>query len=718
MLEILTALPDNISRLVNQAVKLVLIGVGIVTVAVALYLPELRQADGWLGYNAWAMALAGVALVLIGLLYSTVWQRFSLAFSLAMLGQTTALALIFSPSYNILEHYYTWHSVLASGRLLFLIGPAAQSSVVVYFGWRYRLSILDAVRKTLGVAQISIAGGLVLFGLANISFDVSRYLGELVLAGWIVTVNAAGIAIVAFSIPRDSLPGLQEKTCLLFRRLDRRLPWIMAAWVLTASSILSLLVLDGLPHISDAVSYLHQAKYFAAGLLYLPVPPDALAFDYEKFHNDGSRFWSYGFPGWPAALSLGVLAGIPWIVNPLLAAGTIILTHFTVSKLYNRRLAHLVVLLLAVSPWFLVMSATFMAHALTAAWAIAALAAIIKARDSMPLLWGTLAGASLAGLLLTRPLEGVLIGCAIGIWLLVKDRRRAILPLLSLAVGGIVVGQLFFAYNNALTGSPFLTPHQVMTDARYYPGADRLGFGSDVGAYGWRHLDPLSGHGPIDVVLNIQMNYYMSNFELFGWAFGSMSFVALLLLWRKAGINDALFLLIIGVVVVGHTPFWFSGGPDIGARYWYQLLIPFTVLTARGMMELQSRWARTGGSSAGATRIWVFVASASLIALLVFLPWRSIVKYHNYLGLNTEIAELVYSPTFDNSVIFVAEEGPEDYARALLLNSPILESGRVILARDLGSESRAVIMQEYPDRKPWIARHAFPGGPFEIVEAQ
>lgn len=277
------------------------------------------------------------------------------------------------------------------------------------------------------------------------------------------------------------------------------------------------------------MSYLFQAKYLSTGQLYLPPPPDAAAFDFEKLYSDGTRWFAYGFPGWPGVLSLGVLAGAPWLVNPLLAGATVLLVHSLVAKLYNRPLAHIVILLLAASPWFLFMSASFMPHPATVVWALGALLAVVKAQDSGRWVWGLVAGASLGALFLTRPHEAVFVGAAIGVCMLFSRPQLSRRTLVATGVGGLLVGGLLFPYNYALTGDPLRTPHQVMTDARYYPGADRLGFGKEVGTYGWRQLDPLPGHGPIDVVINAHMNFYMSNLELFGWDFGSVGFMALLI---------------------------------------------------------------------------------------------------------------------------------------------------------------------------------------------
>ena len=108
--------------------------------------------------------------------------------------------------------------------------------------------------------------------------------------------------------------------------------------------------------------------------------------------------------------------------------------------------------------------------------------------------------------------------------------------------------------------------------------------------------------------------------------------------------------------------------------------------------------------------------AASLIAVVTFMPWRSIEKYHNYRGMNAAVAELAETENFENSLVFVRESNPEDYPRALLLNSPLLDTGDTIFARDLGIESRSALMSYYAGRTAWIIGAVRPDGPFTVIE--
>ena len=116
------------------------------------------------------------------------------------------------------------------------------------------------------------------------------------------------------------------------RPWDRRLPVIAALWVFVASAVLAVVVFQRVPHIDDSISYLFEAKYMAAGVLWLPRPADPESFGVAHSIVDGDKWYSKFFPGWPAVLAIGVAAGAPWLVNPLLAAMTILLIHVLIRR--------------------------------------------------------------------------------------------------------------------------------------------------------------------------------------------------------------------------------------------------------------------------------------------------------------------------------------------------------------------------------------------------
>lgn len=697
-------------------------------VVAALLVPELRRDDGSLLPLAWTCVICALAFAVIVLAQGTRWQRSAAFLSLALVGQACALALINAPNYGVIQHYLPWRELLMSPVGLFLIGPVVQTGVVLHEALEWRKG-QTSFPRLLTTWQMLILAAVVVMVAAYPTWDFAGYLVELGLALWIIIVNAGNLILVAANLPVDALEAWSQRIQSVTEPdgaanrpgpdWDRLFPWMVAFFVTVVAATISWAVFERIPHIADSVAYHFQAKYLSTGRIYLPVPPEFSAFAFNNLHVEGDKLWSYGFPGWPATLAIGMRLGVAWLVNPVLAGITILLLHALLSRLYDRRFAHATIALLAVSPWYLFVSGSFMTHTLSGVWALTAFLALVKARETRGLPWALVAGAAFGALFLTRPFEAIVLGVVAGLWILgLLDREARLRPaqIAGIVVAGLAVAGWIFPYNNALTGSPTATPHSVWASARWYPGGDRLGFGPDVGNMGWTHIDPLPGHGLPDIIINTVQNLFTANFELFGWAFGSLALVTMFVLWRRWKPADRLFLAIIFAIIFGYSFYWFSGGPDFGARYWYQILIPLVVLTVRAAEELRNRWIEAGAPPQAALRVPAFVAIASLIALLNVAPWRALGKYHDYRGLNASVGRLAKEHDFGHSLVFVRGNLKYDYRAAFVFNPPTFDSPGPLYARYGGPTARAELIRHYPDRTVWvIARSPVSENDFMVV---
>jgi hypothetical protein len=318
--------------------------------------------------------------------------------------------------------------------------------------------------------------------------------------------------------------------------------------------------------------------------------------------------------------------------------------------------------------------------------------------------------------MLTRPMDAALTVAALGIATLIDRRVPRAWP--AVVVAGVItagLAALMLPYSSAVTGRADYPPHLAWSDYRWGPGVDRLGFGPDIGIRAWSNLDPLPGHGAADVVLNTNKNLFMTNIDLFGWAPGS-----LVLVWIALGIGrwrrgDAPILAVVATFAAGYNIYWFSGGPDLGARYWYPLLVPFAALTVRGTQMLAERAAsRQSGGRLGAA-----VVAASLVAAATMLPWRAATKHYRYRGVTGEIRALAAAHAFDHALVFVRGANRRDYQSAFSLNPPTLDSPATIYAFDAGAEHRARVVNHFADRTVWVVGRpssAAPGtGAFAVV---
>jgi Gpi18-like mannosyltransferase len=119
-------------------------------------------------------------------------------------------------------------------------------------------------------------------------------------------------------------------------------------------------------------------------------------------------------PGWPAVLAVGLLAGLDWLLNPLLGLCILWLTYRIAILVFDQRVGQLAVILMVMSPFFLFNSVGFMAHPLGGAMLAAATLFLFHGLKSRGLghPFGTLLLAGLA--LLVRPWTAFCVGTVLG----------------------------------------------------------------------------------------------------------------------------------------------------------------------------------------------------------------------------------------------------------------------------------------------------------------
>jgi hypothetical protein len=204
-----------------------------------------------------------------------------------------------------------------------------------------------------------------------------------------------------------------------------------------------------------------------------------------------------------------------------------------------------------------------------------------------------------------------------------------------------------------------------------------------------------------DIVLNLNKNFYMVNVELLGWLSGSLILVVAGLLWWRPRRADLVFVALTGLVVLGQQVYWFSGGPDLGARYWYPLVVPLAYLTARGVEAIASRDSGVL-NEAVYRRVLLFAVAATVSALLTFVPWRGLTKYYRYRDMGPDVIHLAEEHGIGDDLVFVRSERPADYQAAFSFNPRTLSGAGPIYARDVDRESRSRVVAAFPDRSVWV----------------
>jgi len=573
--------------------------------------------------------------------------------------------------------------------------------------WLRRREIVRLVRDAAPGWRLPAVLAVFVLGSTALQRNVPDYGLDLAMTSAAQLLHLGAVVLCALALPAASLDAVR-------RAADRvlgpdhagvaaepggvdRFAVLAAVWVLGAALLLVVLAYRRHPHIPDEVAYLVHAKYFAAGRLTMPLPPVAGAFQVDLMSYEPTRWYSPVPPGWPLMLAVGALIHAPWLVDPVLAGVNVLLAYLFLRECYPRRTARLTVLLFCLSPWQLFLAMSFMTHTWTLTCALGAAAAVGRLRRDPRWRWALLGGAGIGMVSLIRPLEGLIVALLLGFWSLgARGRWFRFAPSAVLTAATAAVGALVLPYNKYLTGSATRFPIELYTDRLYGPGTNALGFGPNRGL-GWA-LDPFPGHGWRDVLVNANLNLSAVNIELLGWATGSLLVLTLFVFSGRLRKADWWMLAVLFAVTTAHHFYWFSGGPDFGARYWFLIIVPCLALTARGLETLTEAARGTGRGPA----VLAGAAALALGTLLLFIPWRAVDKYYGYRASQPGIVALARARHFGRSIVLVRTRRNVDFAAAAVYNPVDLRADAPIFAWDRTAAIRDSVLTAYADRPVWV----------------
>jgi hypothetical protein len=454
-------------------------------------------------------------------------------------------------------------------------------------------------------------------------------------------------------------------------RIYNRAVMPFSALTLGASFIFTLYIAlaeyNGMPHTPDAQAYLLQAKVFAHGVLSLPPPPLTYAFPVPYFGVVHGHWLAQYAPGTSLSLAVGIIIGLPWLVQPLLGVGTLALLFALGRRLYGRHVAMLAVVLGALSPLHAFLVGTYLSHTGTAFFGTLAYYLLICSRWGRHLWLTLLAGAALGMTFLCRELSALLIALPLTVYLVLSAWKRgqgraSVCTLLAWGSGVLPFIVTYGLYNWSLSGNPLVSPRHILNPT------DRYGFGAGYGWWGQHTL--AAGLVNMDQVLTGLM------LDLSGWPYYlSLAMPLVPFVLARASRWDVLNAAIAFIIVLA-TIGYFYHGVMYGPRYVYEAAPTLLLLTARGVQVLGDVSAtilaalqrpRTGGHIA---------AHAILIAcimpnLFFYLP-RNLQVYHNFMGVlwihNLHVAD-IYEHAPRQAIVVTTD--PWIYSRVLAaLNTP------------------------------------------------
>jgi hypothetical protein len=551
---------------------------------------------------------------------------------------------------------------------------------------------------------------LTLFVFVSVSV---RWTSEVALPGWLHAVGGA------FVLGGTLLAARRDGVA---RRVVERLAsasvwnawWLPypvggAAFLLAAG--VAHVVLESMPHVPDEFAYLFQARLFADGHLYAPVPPLPEHFPGPWVLAHEGRLFAVFPPGWSAVLAVGALLGVPQLVNPLLAAGCVVATYFVALELFDRRTAALSALLLVASPFFVVLGASLMSHmavvlsVTTAVWCLVRATVRPPSASSLGL---TLLASGLA--VLVRPVDGAAVVGTVAalIWLRPTPGSRRPPMAVAAAAAGVGAGALLLAaYFRVLTGVWFVAPMTILSPA------NRMGFGADVGLMWDTFATP--GHTPWRALLNLNFNMVVLSQDLFGWPLSGLLPILVLLLCGRLRWGHVLCAVPCLSLVVAYAFYWYHG-VAYGARF-YSAALPFlVVLTAEGLRQLPGLFA--GHAPRLRAAVYAAVVAATAFGWFVYVPRVTLIEpYPDYRGIHSGLQRFVEQHHVRRGVVFVRARREFHYGPGFLANRVPIRSGHVIYALDLGPAANARLLAFFPDRQVYYYEHGSRPTRFERLRA-
>ncbi|GJQ19904.1 MAG: hypothetical protein HBSIN02_02590 [Bacteroidia bacterium] len=458
---------------------------------------------------------------------------------------------------------------------------------------------------------------------------------------------------------------------------------------LAATISVSTFVFDRIPHVQDSVAQLFHAKMFARGSLFAPAPPAPEFFEFlQMILRD--RWFSQYPPGHTVLLSAGVMAGAPWLVNPLLGSLSLILLYGVGVQLSGERVGRLAALLGLFSPFLLFMSSEFMNHTTALFFFLAFVYFLFRAIDGKRVHDGILSGLSLGWLVMTRPYSAAALAVPFLLYAVVLVVRRTS-ALFRAAAGFVpafgVMLLLLFLFNWATTGHPLVFGFQSLWGSRVNPGFFEVNAGQL--------------HTPWKGLTQTLANLVGFNKYLFEWPVPSLLFVTVLLGLRRMRTRELL-LAASGAMLAGaYLLYWFQDW-CFGPRFLFEASGPAILLTAVAIDEIPSLLKERLRLPLSLETIRMSAAGMVLILITLGLCFNlpaHLRHYGNsYWGVDGRALKTVRQAGIDRGIVFVSS----GYGGLFPQNDPLLEKGP-IFARDLGERNQK-LLRLYPTLPAWVLR--------------
>jgi len=422
------------------------------------------------------------------------------------------------------------------------------------------------------------------------------------------------------------------------------------------------------PNSGDEYAYLLSASLLAEGRLSVPSPEPREFFRLNHVINNG-RFYGKYPPGWPVLLSVGVLAGAPWIINAILEVLTTLLLYRIAQDHFGSTAANVMLMCLLLNPYVIFTSASYFSHPSCLLFIVVFLYSALRSLDSPSASWPyVIMGASAGAAFLIRPFTAVaallpLFFCqVVNVWRRYPP-RVVFNGLMAAAVGFAPFAGLYLLYDWLQTGNPFLQPFVV------YDPHDTLGF------TGWYD----------DVVIRFRTTVVARLVDLNRWLPLSVPAFLIRSLSPARPLKELFLLVPPTGLLVGYFFYWGSGVFQYGPRYLYE---------AAGALLLV-----LGCVIGRAARLTPILVSTA-VALNGWMSWSATVFHKREVQERMEVYDRVREAGITRAIVFLST-GSGTMPPADLTRNGIHFDAPILYVHDLGSKNTK-LLGSYPDRTAYV----------------
>lgn len=463
----------------------------------------------------------------------------------------------------------------------------------------------------------------------------------------------------------------------------------VAMLVLLFTLFTALVPLEGIPKGGDEAAYLFQSRIFAGGELTAPLPAvenPRDVFPFRHFIFAQNEWFVMYTPLHAAIMAPFTAAGISWLMGPLESVLALVGAFLLMRRLAGENAARLGAAVMALSPFFLFMGASHMAHntnLLFVTWALYFLArGVQENRIADQFVTGLLLGLALN----TKPYPIIPWAITVTLVLIAVKGWKAVPVLIRIAAGAVLPGILFLLSNYRYSGDPFSPAYNL---AR---GGELIGFGENKA---WFPEYGDHAHTPLRGLMNLMKQAGTGSTILLGWPFLSLLPAMAVILDRRTLAKT--WPLYVSILML--APFMFihyAAAVDYGPRHYYTVLPSFALLSASGISVIVRKY----GDTAATAIAGLFLVSTAFIYIpdgiaLRSSPWQTIDNQPAALA-----ADRVQIP----AVVFMeaSEHGYPNIMSGILATDPFLKGDVVFCAHQTPNEDMELIQGIFKGRNPYL----------------